>query len=373
MRMVTRGVAASLIGAAVFGWVSAALAAGPPLDDYTVFGENGVVVGFESTVTGLVGARNNDPAAGNNAIKVNSGAKIDGDARSGGNVALANNASISGTLFRPAGTTLTLNNGSSVGTDMFPVDPMLPTLPAPAALTCPTGGADSSGGPNQSLTLNPGTHGALNFGSGFTLTLDGTGDYFFDSISAGTGAKVIVTSPDTHVFVCGAVVFGSVQVTTPQQDPCTFSVEVHASGPDAFQAAANSNWVGDVFAPFGEIHVGSGGTTGSFIGRFWSNMVDIEHAVEGSSKNCGGGGGGHQEFQSNKDATILHFKKNTNNGANLTIRVGYQVKGVLGFDVSNVDFATVTSAKLIVTVSDNGFDVPPFSPSSGWPMAGGQM
>ena len=317
MRKFTRGVAASLAGAAVLAWVGAAAAAGPPLGDYTVYGENGVVVGFESTVKGLVGARNNDPAAGNNAIKVNSGAKIDGDARSGGNVNLQNNASITGTVYRPAGTTLTLNAGSSVGTDAFPVDPMLPTLPPPTVYACPTGGADHTGGNGQSLTLMPGTHGALDFGSGFDLTLDGTGDYFFDSIHAGVGATLTVTSPDTHVFVCGAVVFGSVQVTTPQNSPCTFSVEVHASGADAFQAAANSNWIGNVFAPFGEIHVGSGGTTGSFVGSFWSSMVDIEHAVSGSSGNCGGGGG-NEEFRSNKDATILHFRKNTNNGANQT-------------------------------------------------------
>src|SRR5215471_6059324 len=131
MRMkATRRIAAGLATAMLtfFGWGFAAHAAGPPLSAYTVFGEDGVVIGFESTVKGLVGARNNDPAANNNAIKVNTKSVIDGDARSGGNVALANNASITGTLFRPAGTTLTLNNGASVGTDLFPIDPMLPTL-----------------------------------------------------------------------------------------------------------------------------------------------------------------------------------------------------------------------------------------------------
>jgi hypothetical protein len=377
MRTVTRGVAASLVGAAVLGWVGAAVAAGPPLDDYTVFGINGVVVGFESTVNGLVGAVNNDPGT-NEAIKVNQGAKINDDARSGGNVALANNASIAGSLYRPAGTTLTLNNGSSVGTDLFPIDPMLPTLPTPTNFPCPTGGPDvGTGGNGDTVSLTMGSYGALNEGSSLALTLAGGGDFFFDSINVGSGATLTVDTPNTRVFVCGKVLFGSVQVTTPAQDPCSFSIEVHGTDPpppDAFQALGNSNWVGDIFAPFGTIHFGAGGSTGTFVGRVWSNAVDIEHSFTGSSKNCSGGGHHMEQFQSNKDSTILHFMKNTNNGANLSVRVGYQVRGVLGFDVSTIpDFTKVTSAKLVLTVVNNpAIDVPPFSPDSGWG-AGGQM
>jgi hypothetical protein len=127
-----------------------------------------------------------------------------------------------------------------------------------------------------------------------------------------------------------------------------------------------------VFAPNGEIHIGSGGSVGSFIGRFFSNQIDIEHSIQGGSIQCGSQPGNEQEFRTNKDATILHQKKNQNNGAALTLRAENQTRSLLGFDVSLVNFAKVLSAKLVVTVSNNGFDVPPFSPSSGWPAGGGE-
>src|SRR5437773_12542019 len=87
--------------------------AGPPIQEYTVYGEDGVFIGASSTVNGLTGARNNDPVNGN-AIKLNGGANINGDARSGGNVNLQNSAHVTGTVFRAVGTILTLGAGSSV-------------------------------------------------------------------------------------------------------------------------------------------------------------------------------------------------------------------------------------------------------------------
>src|SRR5262249_21649710 len=152
----------------------------------------------------------------------------------------------------------------------------------------------------ESRTLIPGSYGDLNFGGMFDLTLDGAGDYFFDSINAGNGSTLTVTQPGTRVFVCGAAVWGSVDVTTPHASPCTFSIEVHASGADALQAGGNSHWIGDVFAPFGEIHIGSGGSVGSFVGRFFSNMVDIEHSISGSAVNCNSPPGGMIIHRGNK-------------------------------------------------------------------------
>ena len=362
----------SIVAGTVLSCLAAAASAGPPLSEYTIYAENGVVIGVDSEIVGLVGARNNDPNASNSAVKINANATVDGDVRSGGNVNLQNGASITGTVFRPAGTSLTLNAGSTVGTDAFPVDPELPTLPAPTAYTCPTGGAPDGGGNGESRTLTPGSFGAFTFGAAFELTLDGAGDYFFDSIHTGNNAKLVVTTPGTRVFVCGAMVFGSVEVTTSTSDPCDFSVEVHASGDNAFLAGGASTWIGDVFAPFGEIHIGAGSTVSSFVGRFWSNdLVDVEHAVAGNSVNCEDGPDDEQEFQTGKDATILHNRKHQNNGAPLTLRVAYQVRALVGFDVSNVDFSKVTSAKLVLTVSNNGYDIAPYSPSSGWPVGGG--
>lgn len=366
-------VLAPLLGALTVCLSTPAVAAGPPLSQYTIFGENGVIIGFDSDIVGLVGGRNNDPVAGNTAVRLNGKATVTGDVRSGGNVNLQNQASISGTVFRPAGTTLVLNSGSSVGTDAFPVDPMLPTLPPSSAFACPTGGAPLSGGNNQALALTPGSYGAINYGGGFALTLNGSGSYFIDSINAGNGSTLIITSPNTKVFVCGPARWGSVNVTTPLQSPCTFSLETKASGDNAFLAGGNSNWVGDVLAPNGEIHIGSGGSVGSFIGRFFSNVVDIEHSIAGSAIDCGGPPPlPETEIVPDKDATVLHQRKNQNNGAALTLRVESQTRSLIGFDLSLLDFSTVKSARLELTVSDNGFDVPPYSPSTGWPLGGGE-
>lgn len=365
-------VLAPLLGACVLFVASAASAAGPLLAEYTIFGENGVVIGFDSDIKGLVGARNEDPVTGD-AVRLQGQSTVDGDVRSGGDVNLQNQASVSGSVIHPAGTTLTLNNGSSVGTNVV-ADPMLPTLPPNTVFACPTGGANDSGGNNEARVLTPGSYGALNFGGSFDLTLNGAGNYFFDSITAGNGSTITVTQPGTKVYVCGPVRFGSVNVTlqTQSNSPCDFYLETKASGDNAVQFGGNSNWIGDVFAPNGEIHIGSGGSVGSFIGRFFSNMVDIEHSIQGGSVQCGSPPRDEDEFRSNKDATIFHTRKNQNNGAALTLRVENQTRSLLGFDVSTVNFAKVLSAKLILTVSNNGFDVPPYSPSSNWPLGGGE-
>jgi hypothetical protein len=308
--------------------------------------------------------------AGNNAIRLNGNSSVVGDARSGGNVNLQNGASITGSVYRPAGTSLMLNAGATVGADLFPVDPQLPPLPAAAGFTCPTGGADQSGGNGQSLTLTPGTYGAINYGSTFTLTLDGSGDYFFDSISSGNGTTLIVTQPNTRVFVCDAAGFGSVDVQTPSGTPCDLSFEVHAAGNNAFQAGQGSNWLGNVFTPFGEVHFGAGSCCSSFVGTFQGDQIDLEHAIQGASLLCGNQ---QEQFQTGKDATILHGRQNTNNGVNKTLRVDSQTRSLVAFNVAQVNFAQVTSAKLTLTISNNGFDVPPFSPSGGWPKAGGAV
>jgi hypothetical protein len=373
MQTLNRWVLAPLLGAISLFGTAAAFAAGPPLSAYTIYGENGVTIGFESDIVGLVGGRNNDPVAGNTAVRLNGGAIVEGDVRSGGNVNLQNNAVITGTLYRPAGTSLTLNAGSSIGTSLFPVDPMLPTLPPPTPITCPTGGPNKSGGNGQSLTLTPGSYGALSYGGGFALTLSGGGSYFFDSIEAGNGSTLTITQPGTKVFVCGQAHWGGLKITTPTSSPCDFYIEVQATGMNAFEVGGDSDIIGDVFAPNGEIHIGAGSSQASFIGRQFANMIDIEHSVAGSAIQCGVPPGGEHEFRSNKDSTILHVRKNENDGATLTLRAENQTRSLVGFDVSTItDFSKVTSAKLILTVSNNGFDVPPYSPSSGWPATGGE-
>lgn len=346
-----------------------AQAVGPPLSAYVVYGENGVIIGIGSTVAGLVGARHNNSVF-NKAIKVTGQAVIDGDARSGDDVALLNNATITGTLRRAVGTTLTMAASASVGTDLV-VDPELPLFPPPTGITCPTGGVSHSGGNGQSLALGPGSYGALSFGGQFELTLTGAGNYFFDSISTGHGATINIAAPGVHVFVCGAATFGSVEVLPTSLGVGDVTVEVQSNDiENAFRAGGGSAWIGDVFAPNGGIHIGSGGAVSSFVGSLHAlTVVDIEHGVDGHN-----GGGDHHLPPPGKDATLLHANKNTNNGANLSLRVKYQVSTLVGFDVHTVNFASVQSAILRLTICYTPF-VPDFcpDPSSSWPAAGGDI
>jgi len=345
-----------------------AQAVGPPLSDYVVYGENGVVIGIASTITGLVGAHHNNSVTGK-AIKVNGLGEIDGDARSGGDVRLLNNAAITGTLTRAVGTTLTLGSGASVNTDVV-ADPELPAFPPPTSITCPTGGLDHSGSNGQSLTLGPGSYGALSFGSLFTLTLTAAGDYFFDSIKTASGARINAV-PGIHVFVCGAATFGSVKVLPASLTGGDITFEVQSTAVEnAFMAGGGSAWIGEVFAPNGGIHIGSGGTVSSFVGSLHGlTVVDIEHGVDGHD-----GGGTFPNPVPSKDATLLHSLKNTNNGANLSLRVEYQVSALVGFDVRTVAFASVQSATLRLRVCYTPLDptVCP-APTNSWPAAGGDI
>jgi hypothetical protein len=260
-------------------------AAAVPIDQFVIYGVHGVVIGDGSKITGLVGAEHDDPVVGA-AIKLNGQALIDGDARSSGDVNLQNGARIKGTLFRLTGTDLTLGTRASVGTDQVGNAALvgLPGLPIATAFTC--GGANHTGANSQSLALGPGSYGDIQFGSRFTLTLNGSGNYLFNSITAASGARIVVPTPPVRIFVCGGVNFsGSVEVSfpnTPSPANTDLKVEVHASGENAFRAGGGSTWVGDVFAPFGEIHFGGGGCCSFFFARFWADSVDIEHSVEGT-------------------------------------------------------------------------------------------
>src|SRR5262249_60034184 len=106
--------------------------------------------------------------------------------------------------------------------------------------------------------------------------------YFCDSIKTGNGATINAV-PGAHVFVCQAATFGSVKVLGVSGDQ--FSVEVQSNDAEnAFRAGGNSAWVGDVFAPNGGIHIGSGGSVASVDGHLVAGqVVDIEHGVVGQA------------------------------------------------------------------------------------------
>jgi hypothetical protein len=279
MALVLRG-----MGSVAAGYTPGPAPASLPVGYYALYGVHGVFIGVGSTINGLVGAEDGTLSpngvynADGKAIYLNGSAGIVGDARSGGNVGLANGVQITGTLIRPASTALTMGAGSGVGSDDTYDTVSFPGLPAATALTCPTGGTGYSGPNGQSLTLTPGTYGSLDYGGAFSLTLNGAGDYYFDSIATGNGAT-ITAGAGTRVFVCGNAQFGGLDTLVPGD----FYFEAQGSdGHNALKAGGGSDLVGHYFVPKGGIHLGSGGSPASFTGTLHALFVDIEHGVDGN-------------------------------------------------------------------------------------------
>jgi len=354
-------------------------AVGPPLSDYVIFGNNGVDIGIDSTITGLVGVRNNKPSTGV-ALRMNGGASIIsdpgngifGNVRSGGNVRMDTNTLIQGTLLRAVGTTLQKAASATVGADVIG-DPELPTLPAPTPIPggCPTAGPDVGGANNQSRTPVPNViNGDWQFGSNFQLTFNVAGNYYFNSIKTANGAKINAV-PGVKIYVCDFAQFGTVDVLPTTLVSADLYLEVQGTDQvNAFRGGGNTDWIGDIFAPNGGIHIGSGGSVASFVGHLHAGgVVDIEHGVNG----VGPGGGQTQNPGGVKDATLSHGAKNENNGANLSLWVKNQIAGVVGFDAKLINPAAVQTATLRLTVcyTPGNLTWCP-TPSNNWPAAGGR-
>jgi len=355
------GVLSFLAGIGCFLVAAASFAAGPPITSYIVYGENGAKIGAGSSVTGLTGARNNFFQG--KAVFLNGGASVIGDVRSGGNVGLGNGATITGTVYHDNGTTLTVPPTSSVGGEVVG-DPLLPSLPAATGFPCPSLGPNDSGANSQSRSINQGTYGNYTFGAGFTLTLLDSGNYYFNSISTANGAKIIVASPPVNIYVCGAATFGSIEVLPNSLNSADVTLEAQGTG-TAFTGNGGSNWIGNVYTPNGSIHFGGSGCCTFFNGQFWAGQqVDIQHGVVGTFTNCCS-----PLPRPNKEATILHGNQNTNNGANFTTRVQYQVASIFGFFAGSIVPGNVTKAYLVLHVQNAGLDDPPHD----WPGGAGNL
>lgn len=281
--------ASILVGLAVL-LVASPSWAGPPLSAYVLYGENGVFIGGASTISGLVGGKNALPADAQNAsIRLAGEASINGDARSGRNVFLHNNAHITGNVLHPSGTTVILGAGASVGTDTVG-DPELPALPPATNLTVQCAAAAAAADVNvsngQTHTFSPGgVYGDVTAGGTTTVELNGAGAYVFNSITIGNDSKLSLTgTTPVTIYVCGFARLGRVSVLPTSLTRTDLKVEVQHAGTRAFTAGTATNWIGDVFAPFGQIVFGGGGCCSFFHAHFVAGLdVKIQHGVQGEN------------------------------------------------------------------------------------------
>ncbi len=261
----------NVVVVAFLGLTSAA-ASGAVIQDFVVYGKEGVTFGVGSTVTGTVGSGID--------LALNGSVNVIGNAIAGDDVSLGNNAHIMGMVTNPD--KLTLGSNSSVGSRTIGT-PSQPGLPA--ATVFMSGGTDKSVGNGGILTLAPGSWGEVSLGGAATLNLS-AGDYYFDELSSGNGLNlnIALNGGDTRIFVTGRVNFGGVDVNLTGGSAGDVYLETHYSGnQDAFKAGGGTDWRGLVYAPYGDINIGSGSGPGSFMGPLWAGgEVTIQHGITGS-------------------------------------------------------------------------------------------
>ena len=292
-----RNLAASVFALSM---IPLAASAGPPLSHYAIFAATDrVKIGAGSHVAFLPGAPTPIVGTGykgtiNPGVFLNGGALIQGDVRSASDVSLANGCAITGTVYHPAGTTVSLGSGSTTAGQLIG-NPELPVLPA--ASPCASGGTNHTIANGQSLTLAPGSYGSIQLGGACHLSLS-SGAYYLTKLTSGNGLRLNVdlSGGPLSVYVCGVsgegyTDFGSVttSIVAGPSDPNTASqmIKFEPQGASAtgwsFEASGSSKWLGTVFSPNGSIHFGGGGCCSSWTGQFLAQgQVNLEHAVTGS-------------------------------------------------------------------------------------------
>jgi hypothetical protein len=279
-------------------------AAATTYSQYTLWGENSVHVGFETTITGMVGARHDRPKSPNPSkalIMAGGGTVINGDARIGdntaplGNVQIGNKAQLNGTLSYANGLSMTpsaLVQNKIHGPADLPQGPIPTQWPAPGpSVMCPQGGQAFALG-QRVFDLSPGVHyKEIHVASGqATIKFHGAGDYFIYGISTATTKLTYdIGAGSIRVFVCQFVIGKAINGPDPIQNANHIYWEVNgtptnAGSPDNVFEFTNGHWVGDVVAPHGGIHYGSGSSgSASMSGHFWAEHIDLEHGVQVSS------------------------------------------------------------------------------------------
>ena len=266
--------------------LGARVEAAPVLSDYVILAGEKVTVGGGSLVEGLVGTHYTNAVATQFAITVAGAAAVNGDVRSADNVQLNNGADITGNVIHPAGTTINMGAGATIGADVV-ADPELPALPAPSMFS--SGGASHTGlGNGATLTLAPGSYQDVILGGACTLNLS-SGTYYFNDLGAANGLDLVLdlAGGPIAIYVTTRAHFGSVDVFLPNGGgPADIYLEAQGSGTgtyNAISAGGGSDWVGTAFAPNGGIHFGGSSCCSTFQGHFWSGKhVDIEHGVNGN-------------------------------------------------------------------------------------------
>jgi PEP-CTERM motif len=245
------------------------------ITDCLIYAGERVTIGIGSTINGLV-------CSGHTVVgdaRLGGGSTVNGDVRAGDDVALNNGAVVTGTVTNPG--SFTMGAGASVFNHVMGT-PDLPSLPPVTAFVAGT--TDRSAGNGGTLILAPGSYGAVNLGGNATLNLS-AGTYFFDSLTSGLGLdlNLDVSGGSIRILSVHNIGFGGVDMSVSDGTAADIYFETHEVGDNAFRAGGGADVLGTIYAPYGNIHIGSGSSSGSFEGYLWSGgVVYLEHDIEGT-------------------------------------------------------------------------------------------
>jgi hypothetical protein len=228
----------------------------------------------KSSGSGATGLAVRGDVIGNGEIYIHPKSSIEGDVDAGEDVVVGQNSTVTGTVTSAAD--ISVDPTSTVGASVpFGSPATVPNITLPTATTFTPGTStvgDGSG--NANFTLPPGDYGVLNMGVASTLALS-SGTYTFQSIDMGqnstlelnfttSGAPVVID--EISILVTGDVDFGnSLDVNVNGEAGTSTAADVERKDYSgglvlethgSFHLQQNSQWVGLVIAPFGNIDFG---------------------------------------------------------------------------------------------------------------------
>lgn len=231
---------------------SAALNASPQIGNFVVYAARSVAfAGGDLVVGGDVGVETGAAASFGPQLNVGDGAFIPGNLLSP-SVSLG-----AGSVVGDVQTSALTNNGGVPGNlYSFPATAM-PLLPL-AALP-PAAGASVTVLRGKSVTLSPGTYGALDVAGVLRLA---NGTYSFSSVTVASGAAILSTTGTATVQVAGTLATGSGSLLQGQS---ANQLSISVSGSDNVSASQSAVSIGGgsqvtalLIAPHGTIELGTG-------------------------------------------------------------------------------------------------------------------
>ncbi|MBP6513208.1 MAG: hypothetical protein KA347_11095, partial [Bacteroidia bacterium] len=241
---------------------------------------NDVILSNSNTVGGSIAATNAGLQSGTS-VSIGTNFSLAGSIDANGNISVGS-GNIVGSVTHPNGTTYT---GPLPGGGNILGSPSLPGLPAlPSPVVFPAAGTQNI---STTTTLNPGCYKKMTLSGNKTITLNGPGVYVFSSINNTGSANSFVFNFQNNptgtfkIYVHGNMCLGKVNATMINGGNASriFS-ETHGAGSGAFTIANGygggiSRWLGNVYAPYSAINIGSGTGNSEINGSLWSGTQVI--------------------------------------------------------------------------------------------------